>query len=640
MNLKFWKQKSLYNSIGSVYNNLTNVDFNPRRQVTGIAYKAIDKIGESMTVSAPLALKKNGDAYVNHPVLTLYQQPNPRTNSSDFIHLWAMMQIIYGETFWYLAKGENSNRVKEVYLLNPESMQLEISEGEVVGYWMRKANGDRIPLGVDEIIHDKRANPFNEYRGMSVLEKAAVYVDTEINTATFTLNYIKNNASPSGILNLPEMTKEAFEKFKRQWKEKYEGVNNAGKTAIINGGKADFKAVGATLKDVDQKVTRQMAKEDVLMMLGVPKPLLGMTDENGFGRANVEALELIFAKHTLQPLMKRLDRIYTQLAKTMVGEIQITHESPVPQDKEYRHTVNKDLVNVAITVNEVRESLGLKPLPDGDVLATARPEAAKSIKIVKKKTISKSEQVRKIAEEQEQFRVSLVKTNDIYAKKIKSAISKFASAQEQRIKDKIGVNKKAYEDWLFNVKEESEELALLLLPLIVELMETQSEDVAHFITGQVLELTPEIKRESQARILQIAGLYNQETITRLEKTLSDGVTNNESLVQLKKRVEAEFEAAKGYRAERIAKTESLKASNRTAELVYKYNGFSEVEWFINPDACEFCRVYAGRTRSFGGVFTKVGSVVEGDDGGMLRVDYDDIDVPPLHPNCECSLIPR
>lgn len=648
--------KALYNSIdGAVVRNLfEDSKFNPQAQVRGITFKAIDKIGMAMSMYDPQAVKVNGDIYVNHPIITLAKNPNPQTNSSDFNHLWAMLYEIYGETFWYLVRGEVSRKVKEVYLLNPAQMELRIDNGELVGYILHKANGQQIPFELDEIIHDKRPNPFNNWRGMSVLERASLYVDTEIITSQFTLSYMRNNASPSGIVSLPNMDKNAFQQFTQQWRENYEGPNNAGKTAFIRGEGADFKAVGATLRDVDQKVTRDMAKEDVLMMLEVPKPLLGISEQSGLGRASVETLHYIFNKEKIDPYMERLDRIWEKVA--LIGGLgvelkDIQHVSPIPENREFILDRNVKGVNKWITINEARELDGLEPIEGGDVLreiTSTMPIIESATNLTTKKVTLKAVTVEKEKdttikdyESREQFRSRLVKVNDVYGRKIKTTIAKFAKKQEDKVIANINLAKKEYEEWLPSVKEESIELEKLITPIILALMVEQSEGVANFITGEPMVVTAELKRNIQARILKIAGLYNEETVKALEKTIAEGVTNGESLVKIKKRVEAKFEEAKGYRAERIARTESLRASNGTAEEVYKQNGFSTVTWFANPGACEFCQEMDGKTKTIGSSFYEVGDVIHDVTGEkQMQIDYDDIGTPPLHPQCACSIVPE
>jgi len=656
--------KSLYNSevrsstspIGQVLRNYQKeATFSPVRQLQGITFKGIDKIGTSLSIYEPIIKRKSGDIYVNHPLLTLFENPNKnQQNPSDFIHLFGMLYEIYGETFWYLVKGESSQKVKEIYLLNPAQMELIIEQGELIGYILHKASGQQVPLTLDEIYHDKRPNPFNEWRGMSVMEKAATYIDTEITTSVFTLNYMKNNASPSGIVSLPEMDKETFKMFAAQWREGYEGPENAGKTAFIRGGQADFKAVGATLKDVDQEITRKMAKNDVLMMLEVPKEILGMTDGGALGRNTVEAFGYMYNKEKIEPIMRRLDRIYENIwnRQNGVGEqINVTHESPVPEDKEYEHMLHKDLVNIALTVNEVREELGYAPIEGGDDLPTTTgtiapmestedPSNANKIKIVSfKQKKSKGQAAKELNAKQEEFRAKLVATNDIYMLKVKKVISNFARKQGQAVISKINGSSKAYDEWLFNIKEESIVLAEAMTPVMLELMNAQIEDTANFITGELITLSADVRKTVDVSLNQISGLFNVDTVKALEKTLSEGQAAGESLVSLKKRVESVYSDAKGYRAERIARTESLKASNLSAQDVYFQNGYSEVEWFINPGACEFCKNYAGQTKSIGSVFNKVGDVITLDSGSTMRIEYADIGTPPLHPNCTCSIVP-
>lgn len=630
----------LGNSLGTVLRNYAAPsEFAPQQQLKGITYKAIELISQAVASYEPIVIKKGGDVFENHPLYVLFNNPNPKQTASDFLTLWSFHYEIYGETFIYKAKGETTGKVKELYLLNPAAIELVIVEGELMGYKLHKNNGGNIFFELDEIIHDKRANPFNEWRGMSVMERASDYVNIEIVTTTFTLNYMRNNASPSGIVTLPNMTPETFKQFAAQWREGYEGPTNAGKTAFVRGEGVDFKAVGATLQDVDQEITRKMAKDDVLMMFGVPKGLLGIGDSKGIGTNEIEPLEYVFAKYNTEPRMKRLDRIWETmlLGGNKTDQAQdVTHTSPIPSDKKFKLETHKTGVNVWMTVNEVREEQGLEPIEGGDVLQpqNAVPEAPATKRVVLKKAV-----VKDLKAEQEAFRKKLVDVNEIYVTKIKRAMSRFAGTQEYNVIEKINASSKSFEEWLFSVKDESEALADLVTPIMVELIEAQAKGTQHFITGDKFVFTPEMREMVSKKVLQISGNFNADTLLALEKTITEGMKDGESLVKIKKRVEDTYSEAKGYRAERIARTESLKTSNSTVEDVYKQNGYTSVEWYVNPGACEFCQSMSGVSKSIGGSFLNLGSVVDGADGGQLEVSYSDIETPPLHPNCTCSLIP-
>jgi HK97 family phage portal protein len=638
--------KQGYNSVasGNVIRNYGKVaSFDPINQLTGITYKAVDKTGRALSNYELIVKKANGDVVINHPIYNLFKNPNPRQTASDFQHLYSMLMEIYGETFWYKVRGLNTNKVKEIYLLNPAQMEVKTDDGEIIGYILHKVNGDQIPFLPEDIHHDKYPNPFNELRGMSVLEKAAIYVNTEIATSTFTLNYIRNNASPSGIVSLPDMDKETFRQFAMQWREGYEGPENAGKTAFIRGGEANFKAVGATLKDVDQEITRKMAKDDVLMMLEMPKALLGMGEENGMGRANLDAIYYMFNSEKIEPIMLRLDRIYSTLLNeiTPAQSLLVDHESPIPEDKEYKLATYEKGINKWLTANEIREAEGLEPIEGGDVLAENKPvDNTKAKKVVLKKQVKISKAEIKKAEKAkfENLRQSIEDVSNLYAGDIKKEIAKFADKQEKKVFENIGIKTKS-SDWLFNVKEDSEVLALALLPIIIELMTEQSKQVVAVVGGEALVINETLKAQVLGDIKKIVGLYNEDTLKALSKTIAEGQAKNETLLSIKKRVEIVYTDAKGYRAERIAKTESFRASNYSAENTYLEVGFSKVEWFINPNACEFCRTYAGRTKEIGSKFTNIGDVITSESGAKMRIEYTDIVTPPLHPNCACTLVP-
>ena len=283
--------------------------------------------------------------------------------------------------------------------------------------------------------------------------------------------------------------------------------------------------------------------------------------------------------------------------------------------------------------------MGLQPIDGGDVIMPSNPakmpvEVSQSKYKIVKKSVAK-----KLNDDQEAFRKNLVENNEVYAKKFKSKLSKFLSEQEAELISKLITSQKAFEEIMFSVKEDAEKMAEILIPIIIELMEAQGEDVANFITGELLTISPEIRATVEQNIKELSGVFDTDTIKALEKTLSEGQTAGESLTKLKKRVEEVYSDAEGYRAERIARTETLRSSNMTAEEVYKQNGYSKVEWFINPGACEFCQTYAGRSKEIGSSFTMAGDVITGTDGNQMVIDYSNIDYPPLHPNCTCSIVP-
>ncbi|HEY6074206.1 MAG TPA: phage minor head protein, partial [Anaerolineales bacterium] len=97
--------------------------------------------------------------------------------------------------------------------------------------------------------------------------------------------------------------------------------------------------------------------------------------------------------------------------------------------------------------------------------------------------------------------------------------------------------------------------------------------------------------------------------------------------QLTERVRAIFSRANKWRAETIARTETLEASNRAAFIAYGEAGIvPKIEWLLAPDY--FPEIDNGECAPY------EGKVVEHGQEFAPGVLY-----PPLHPRCRCTIAP-
>lgn len=92
------------------------------------------------------------------------------------------------------------------------------------------------------------------------------------------------------------------------------------------------------------------------------------------------------------------------------------------------------------------------------------------------------------------------------------------------------------------------------------------------------------------------------------------------------------------RAQLIARTETIRASNAGAAEVYRLAGVERKRWITAGDACEFCQQFEGREVGIDENFAAQGTALAAGDRTM-RLDYEDVATPPLHPNCRCALVP-
>jgi len=134
---------------------------------------------------------------------------------------------------------------------------------------------------------------------------------------------------------------------------------------------------------------------------------------------------------------------------------------------------------------------------------------------------------------------------------------------------------------------------------------------------------------------------NETTRNQLRETLAQGFEAGEGVPDLRGRVEDVFKEATRNRAEMIARTETIRASNFATVEAYRQSEVVEAkEWLAEMDdrTCPYCQEMNGKVIDLNESYFE-----EGDDftvdGSTLNIELLDVDEPPLHVNCRCTTIP-
>lgn len=200
---------------------------------------------------------------------------------------------------------------------------------------------------------------------------------------------------------------------------------------------------------------------------------------------------------------------------------------------------------------------------------------------------------------------------------------------------------------LYDQLEYDAALAGLLVPLYRALVAEAGADAMALVSdGTFDETTVLIERYFKSHPLRVAQVVNAETAKQLRATLAEGVNAGESFAELSTRVENVFGALAGYRAERIARTETISASTYAAIEAWDQSGVvNGKEWFTAEDerVCPFCSAMDGQVldlrRSYFAKGDEITVEAEGGKASTMKVGFDDVQGPPLHVSCRCVLVP-
>lgn len=183
----------------------------------------------------------------------------------------------------------------------------------------------------------------------------------------------------------------------------------------------------------------------------------------------------------------------------------------------------------------------------------------------------------------------------------------------------------------------------VFLPFTRETVLEEGANQLDFIgVGGELDITT----DRAARFLRDEGAavvseITEKTRENLAKTLAQGMEAGETVDQMRKRVDDVFNVSGAHRSEVIARTETTRALTFATEEAYIQSGIVESkEWLTTNDErlCSWCESMDGTVVKIGQPFFNEGDhlTIEGE-----RLDFDllDVDGPPLHAMCRCTLIP-
>lgn len=182
-----------------------------------------------------------------------------------------------------------------------------------------------------------------------------------------------------------------------------------------------------------------------------------------------------------------------------------------------------------------------------------------------------------------------------------------------------------------------------LSELLKDMYIEQAENVLQSLdAGDTINITSEFATQY---LIEYGGTLinqiNDTTRQALMDNLSAGYDAGESIEDLKKRVQEVFTQASDTRAEMIARTESLKASNSASVEAYRQSGVVKAkEWLAERDArtCPFCLKQDGKFTDLNKNFFEEGdTITEG--GQTLTIQFTNVGEPPLHVDCRCTTIP-
>lgn len=301
----------------------------------------------------------------NHPLLDLLDRPNPETIKADALYIVQSHKKLAGDAFWL--KIRTGGVVTSLRSLEPDCIILNLrppTEDDptcIESYhYINTISGNKIDVTYmpEDIIHFKKPNPVNPFRGLGVVEALADTIDLDNLTTDTTLSFFKNGAINNFVLSTEaKITDEQLRRLRGELKASYGGSSNAYKTMILGGG---LKPVDISYSNKDQEFLGQLEwyRDKIMYGFGNTKASMGMIDD--VNRASHESSIIEWKRNTIRP---DIESIVGALNEFLVPEfganLVLGFCDPVPEDRgDDLDEAERLYKNGIIMRSEARELLG------------------------------------------------------------------------------------------------------------------------------------------------------------------------------------------------------------------------------------------------------------------------------------------
>jgi len=338
-----------------------------------VVYRCVSLIARSVG-SVHWRVYKDGKRMVEHPLLTLLQNPNPQQGLARFMEGLTAYLLLAGNV--YIEAVAPSNEPLELYLLRPDRVMVVPGVSGTPVSFQYTLNGRSVCIPVDplnggsRVLHIKTFNPLNDWYGMSPIEAAAHSIDQHNAVSSHNLFLLQNGGRPSGALRYSgaPLSEEQRQRLRQELRDAVEGARNSGRIIIMEGD-FEWKEMGLSPKDLDFIQGKYLSAREIAQVFGVPPMLVGVPGESTF--SNYKEARLHLWEDTILPHLEIIKSEFSNWLVPLFGTgLTLDYDTDsIPALAPKREALWGKIEKASfLTINEKRALVGYSPISNGDRL--------------------------------------------------------------------------------------------------------------------------------------------------------------------------------------------------------------------------------------------------------------------------------
>lgn len=659
-----------------------------------IVNRAINLLLDSVCESSLIVCDDEGETQFKHPTHQLLQHMNDHDTQKTFLK--RLLLFLYLGNVAYVEKVYTSRGVlTELQLLRPDKVKtITGKELDDTKYRYEPGGSNQMTeYMMNEIIPIRFQDPSSRVKGFSPLHALAYIVDSDNEQTEMIMSVLKNGGVPGSILTTDQDIDDYQAQAIRKSFDRLTSGAKRGSTTLLPFG-IGYERFGSNLKDLEASSLRKLTEAQILSALGIPLPVFGGpsgTEASTYD--NMRTAMKIFWRQTIIPLQSMLEDFLNNDADLMSSKdkslglkikFDRTKVEALKEDQDLLSTRARENWKAGImTLNEVRQANGLEPVNEGgDEFFSIAPSFSfpaeeseeKSVKSEERDSFtaadyceeSKEESPSEESSQQSEEDKRLLKDMEIAHRRLKIAdksvfkfftlarkhLSKHIADTQKLIAEQKGekndpINKTFNMNELRNgvdqlVNEWTIALQADSLGDMEKLIEEAGKDAAAQLNSSFDIQDENVDQAIKSQQYKFANKVSSTSADQIKAVMGRAFDDGLSLRELKKEIQKLGDQFNSVRAEMIARTETVRASNQGARMGYRQSGVELLRYsaVLDDKTSDICTHLNGKIVSINESFFSESSFT-GPEGKVTNLSYSDgVPEPPAHPNCRSVIIPE
>lgn len=313
----------------------------------------------------------------NHPVAKLFKRPNAWQTWTEFCRQMHAAYLLRGNAYAVVLRDGRGNPASLIPI-NPDNVILYEAPGGQLFYSVTRHSifinailkSEPMMIPEEDIFHLRNMG-FGMLAGLSLISIARDSFGVAMGLEQQAARFMSNGARPSGVLQTAkQLSENAAVRLRTQWEQLRSGIQNAGRTAILEDG-LEWKPMQLSSVDLEFISQREFSIGDIARWFDMPLYKLGVKGE--MARIKFDDADQAYVNTTIMPDLDAWEQKFSQKfnldAENLVADFDERRLLRAAEATRINNQRLKIMSGIS-TQNECRAENGDPPLPGGDVLLT------------------------------------------------------------------------------------------------------------------------------------------------------------------------------------------------------------------------------------------------------------------------------